>query len=183
MELKLERKGLEKKFYELCLQVVEEQGLDLYGLDYVNGQNLLRLYVENPETKTAQLEDCAKVDRALTPFFETEEWMPEEVTLEVSSPGVYRDVKEAYHFEHLVGERLALTLSNKLTTEDILQGSVTAAEKKLLKDKKITVYLAGFSEEGLEVSAEKESKNVLRIQLENIKRANVEPLWDDIKEH
>jgi ribosome maturation factor RimP len=183
LEIKLERKGIEKKFYELCLQVVEQQGLSLYGLDYVNGQNLLRLFVENPQTKTAQLDDCARVDKALTPFFESEDWMPEEVTLEVSSPGVYRDVKEAIHFKDLIGERLALTLFKKIAEEDIVSGKLDSNDKKLLKDKKIIAYLRDYKEDALEVSADKNSDAKLSIKIENIKRANVEPVWDDIKEN
>lgn len=183
MELKLERKGIEKKFYDLCLQVVKEQGLSLYGLDYINGQNLLRLFVENPQTRTAQLEDCARVDRALTPFFESEEWMPEEVTLEVSSPGVYRDIKEAFLFGELIGERISLNLFRKIEVHKEIESSLSSVEKKLLKDKKVIVYLRAVNDESIKVSAEKESDNCFEISFEDIKKANVEPLWDDIKEN
>lgn len=183
LELKLERKGIEKKFFELCSQVVEQEGLSLYGLDYINGQKLLRLFVENPQTKTAQLEDCARVDKALTPFFESEDWMPEEVTLEVSSPGVYRDIKEAKSFQDSLGERIALTLFHKLTEDAVVKGSLGPAEKKLMKDKKIIVYLQNATDSAIEVSAEKNSESNFKVDFENIKKANVEPLWDDIKDN
>jgi ribosome maturation factor RimP len=184
VDLKLERQGLEKKFFDLCTEIVKNEGLELYGLDYLKGQCLLRLFVQNPETKTAQLEDCAKVDRALTPFVEELEWMPAELTLEVSSPGVYRDIKEAFYFQGLVGERIAFALFEKLSEKDLVADSeLSKSGKKLLNDKKVTVYLNEFSEEYLVVSPEKNDMTRVKINIGNIKKANVEPLWSDISEN
>lgn len=185
MDLKRNRTGIEKKFFELCQSVVNEQGLELYSMDYISGQQLLRLFVQNPETKTAQLDDCAKIDRALTPFIEEEDWMPEELTLEVSSPGVYRDVKEAIAFESLVGERVAMGLHNKISDQDILSsGDLSATGKKLLKDKKVIVWVEAFGDDHIVVKPDggDSEKDRLKINFENIKKANVEPRWEDIKD-
>lgn len=185
MDLKRDRTGIEKKFFDLCQNVVKEQGLELYSMDYISGQQLLRLFVQNPETKTAQLDDCASVDRALTPFIEEEEWMPAELTLEVSSPGVYRDIKEACAFESLVGERVAMGLHNKLTSEDVLSnGELGATGKKLLKDKKVIVWIEAYSDDHLVVRPDgnENEEDRLKVSFENIKKANVEPRWEDIKD-
>ena len=58
MDIVKNRIGVEKKFWELCLSVVQEQGLALYDLEFLPGQKLLRLYIMNPETKSAVIEDC-----------------------------------------------------------------------------------------------------------------------------
>ncbi len=183
MELIKSRTGIEKKFFDLCQKVVGEQGLELYGLDYISGQQLLRLYVQDPGTKTAQLDDCAKVDRALTPFIEEEEWMPQELTLEVSSPGVYRDVKEAILFKDLVGERVVLSLNQKMTSDDVVSsGEISGLVKKLLKDKKVIVWIDSFAEDHMLVKPEENSNELIKVSFENIKKANVEPRWEDIKD-
>ena len=75
--------ALEKKFLEVCAPVVTEQGLELYELEYISGSQLLRLYVENPVSKSANLEDCVKVDRAMTEVVEANNWMPDALVLEV----------------------------------------------------------------------------------------------------
>jgi ribosome maturation factor RimP len=180
LELEKERKGIEKKFFDLCSSVVQEAGYELYGMDYINSQFLLRLFIQDPISKTAGLEDCSKVDRALTPFVEEENWMPEELTLEVSSPGVYRDVKEARWFSEFLNQRFCMVLSKKLELKDFVSESVF--NKKLTGDKKVFLYLKTFDGEKLGMSSKKDGDVELNVLIDNIKKANVEPLWDEIKE-
>ena len=175
---------MEKKFFELCSKLVEENGFSLYGLDYRPGQQLLCLFIENPETKTAVLDDCALIDRAMTPFVEESDWMPEELTLEVSSPGVYRDVFEGMQFADLVGERISFALFPKIE-ETMFVGKGTDKEVKQWKgQKKVIGYLISFSKEDekIVISPSKESEFKVELSLEEVKKANVEPVWDDIKE-
>lgn len=180
MELEKERKGIEKKFFDLCSSVVQEAGYELYGMDYINSQFLLRLFIQDPTSKTAGLEDCSKVDRALTPFVEEESWMPEELTLEVSSPGVYRDVKEAKWFNEFLNQRFCLVLSKKLEPKDFVSENVV--NKKLTGDKKVFLYLKTFDGEKLGMSSKKDGDVEVNVTIDNVKKANVEPLWDEIKE-
>ncbi|MBP9673975.1 MAG: hypothetical protein KBD63_02685 [Bacteriovoracaceae bacterium] len=70
MEREVVRNELEQKFFELCNLVVQEQGLCLYDLFYNASSALLRLFIMNKKTGTALIEDCVKVDSALSPYFE-----------------------------------------------------------------------------------------------------------------
>jgi len=108
------RIGLEQKLYELCLPVVREQGYTLYDLEYVSGTRTLRLYIMDPVSKSAVIEDCVKVDHALSPAFEAATWIPDEVVLEVSSPGVYRHVNSLAHFQAGLGETHSVTIMGQL---------------------------------------------------------------------
>lgn len=174
---------MEKKFFELCSQLVEDHGFSLYGLDYRPGQKLLCLFIENPTTKTAVLEDCVLIDRAMTPFVEEEQWMPSELTLEVSSPGVYRDIFEGRQFSSLIGERVAFHLIPKVDDSMVIQTGSEKGLKKIIGQKKLEVYIIEFDEEAekLIVSPEKESQIRIALKLEQIKKANVEPAWEEIK--
>jgi len=177
----LERQGLEKKFFELCSEIVSEFGLELYALDYLPGSHVLRVFIQNPETKTAVLENCAAVDRKMTPFIEELDWMPSELTLEVSSPGVYRELKEGAHFTEAIGQRLNVAFNRKLAAEDMIEnGNAPSCKKQAIGQKKICASLAEFSQEHAVFDFEGEFK--FKVSLEDIKKANVEPLWEDIKE-
>jgi len=163
--LREERSGMDKKFFELCQKVVSAEGLEIYDLDYLPGSHELRLYIQNPETGTAVIEDCIKIDKAMTPFIEEEEWMPSELTLEVSSPGVYRNLTSLEHFKTVEGQNVQLTLKKKL--DDDLEG----LPKKLKGQKKIIGTLIEVLEEGIAIEIED-----LRIDLkyDEIKKANLE---------
>lgn len=165
MVLREERSGMDKKFFELCQKVVSAEGLEIYDLDYLPGSHELRLYIQNPETGTAVIEDCIKIDKAMTPFIEEEEWMPSELTLEVSSPGVYRNLTSLEHFKTVEGQNVQLTLKKKL--DDDLEG----LPKKLKGQKKIIGTLIEVLEEGIALEIED-----LRIDLkyDEIKKANLE---------
>src|SRR5690606_32231730 len=117
MEINQERSGLEKKFFLMCEPVVQEAGYRLYDLEYITSQKLLRLYIQDPRTGSALIDDCVKVDHALTEPFEKETWIPEDVVLEVSSPGVYRHLANLEHFQMSIGEIIAVVIMGQLSDE------------------------------------------------------------------
>jgi ribosome maturation factor RimP len=166
MELVRDFKGIEKKFFDLCLKIVEEQGLKLYDMEYFGSQKLLRVYIYNQETSTAVIEDCSKVDRAFTPYFETEDWLPE-LTLEVSSPGMFRNLKTREHFDSVVGDRVSVTISKKVDEQQC-----PGFSKKVYKERKFKENLVAVSDEGIELEVEDKK---LFIDWLNIKKANLEP--------
>ncbi len=166
MNLVLERSGLEQKFYELSSKIVSEQSLVLYDMEWVSGPGDLRLFIMDPLTKTATLEDCIRVDRATTSYFESETWMPENVTLEVSSPGLFRELKNLSHFESVIGEDISLVL-NKIISE----AQSLDFPKSLRNNLKLKAKLLEVNNEKIKI----EIKNIiLEIPFEQIKRSNLE---------
>ncbi len=117
MDINRNRTGLEQKFYELTNKIVAECGYELYDMDYIQGSSTLRVFIMDPKTKTAVIDDCVKVDRAFNPYCETEDWIPDDFILEVSSPGVYRSLKAIDHFKLAMGEMIECRISGKLTPE------------------------------------------------------------------
>ena len=150
---------MQKKFYELVEKVVMEKGLCLYDMDYFPGSGELRVFIYSSETKTAQIEDCMAIDRALTPYIDSLDWMPEKLTLEVSSPGIYRSLKSIEHFDLAVGELVCLNLN-------------AAGKKEVeLKNKKLVGELFSYDNKGIEVDFEGRK---LKLPYEYLKSANVE---------
>ena len=116
MFLEEEKKGIEGKFYELCMEVVSSVNLSLYDMEFVKSNKTLRLYIMNENTNTATLEECVSVDRAFSPFIESHAWIPESLVLEVSSPGMFRKLKTYNHFVKAQGAMIDLYLSKDLKT-------------------------------------------------------------------
>jgi len=159
MILKSERVGIQKKFYDLVKGVVNDKNLCLYDLDYFPGNGELKVFIYSSETKTAQIEDCVSIDRALTPFIDSLEWMPEKLTLEVSSPGVYRNLKTLEHFDMAIGELIAINLNS-------------AGRKEFdFKNKNFIGELFSFDQKGIEVDCDGAR---LKIPYEYLKSANIE---------
>jgi ribosome maturation factor RimP len=167
MDINQERSGLEKKFYLMCEPVVQETGYRLYDLEYVTTQKLLRLYIQDPRTGSALIDDCVKVDNALTEPFEKEEWIPEDVVLEVSSPGVYRHLANLEHFKMSIGEILAVVILGQLSEEQ-----TSGAPKGIKGEKKFRGKLLDVGNEDFTI----EVKDFpLKLTYKQVKKVNLDP--------
>lgn len=172
MVLKGPRQGMELRFFELTQKILSENNLELYDLEWHGPSGNLVVYIMNPETKTALLEDCVKVDRAFNPYMETETWIPENFTLEVSSPGLYRELTQVNHFRNVEGEDVQLHLLKKIDEE-----KYPDFPKALRNNMKIKVKLLEADEDGIWIDAKGVRVN---IPYEQIKKANLET---DISNH
>lgn len=174
MDINQERTGLEKKFYLMCDPVVQETGYRLYDLEYVATQKVLRLYIQDPRTGSAVIEDCVKVDNALSPAFETESWIPEDVVLEVSSPGVYRHISTLEHFKMSLGEMIAVVIMGQLSEEQTKD-----APKGIKGEKKFRGKLLAANDEDYTV----ELKNFpLKLTYKQTKKVNLDPDLKSVRE-
>jgi ribosome maturation factor RimP len=170
-----EQSKAELRYREVFEPVVKAQGLEIYDLEYIQGQALVRLYIRNPKTKSATIDECASVDRALSPVFESETWMPEKIVLEVSSPGVTRKLKSLEHFQEAKNENILLHLLKKLSSEDF------DLPKKIKGQNKFVFTLKDISEEELIGLVEDQGeKKEVRVKFNNIKKATIEPDWEKI---
>jgi ribosome maturation factor RimP len=174
MDIHQERSGLEKKFYLMCEPVVQEAGYRLYDLEYVATQKLVRLYIQDSRTGSALIEDCVKVDLALTEPFENEEWIPQDVVLEVSSPGVYRHLAHLEHFKMSIGEMVTVVIMGQLDDEQL-----AGAPKGIKGEKKLRGKLleAGAADYTIEV------KNFpLKLTYKQTKKVNLDPDLKSVRE-
>lgn len=160
-----ERSEIETRFLKLCEEVVAASDLTLYDVEYLDKEQLLRVTIFNPATKTASLDECVQIDRALTDPIDSESWMPEELTLEVSSPGLFRSLNTLAHFEMTIGETVKLLMVKRLESENI--PSPWRGEKKVI------AKLLAANEKEITVSGPDGSSEV-SFTYEEIRKANLE---------
>ncbi len=164
--LETELNEIEKKFLELCLKVVSDSELDLYDFCYNPASGLLQVFIEDKSTGTALIEDCVKVDRGFDPYVE-EEWLPANFTLEVSSPGVYRNLVTVKHFESALNQPITLNLKKRF--EEVV--GLETCPKKFKGQKKVKVRLISQDESALTVRFDKVNYT---LPFETIKNANLD---------
>lgn len=167
MDINSERSGLEKKFFLMCEPVVQEAGYRLYDLEYIAGQKLVRLYIQDPRTGSALIEDCIKVDNALSPAFETEAWIPDEIVLEVSSPGVFRHITNLEHFKMSLNEMVLVVIMGQLSDEQTAGAPKGIKGEKKFRGKLVEVNPADFV---IEVKG-----FPLKLTYQQVKKVNLDP--------
>lgn len=166
MELVKRRSGLEEKFYNLVTEVIPTTGLELYEMTYNPSNATLVVFIVDPETNTAVIEDCVKVDRAFSEPFEELSWIPENIRLEVSSPGMYRRLYCLAHFEKALDSRVSVNISNKATLDESLP-------KRILSMNPLVGELVEVKEDK-EIVLNIEDSQVT-VSFADIKKANLEP--------
>lgn len=89
----------------------------------------LRVRIDRPGSSPGHgvtVDDCATVSRALEPWLDAREDLPERYVLEVSSPGVDRPLVRDRDYERFRGERVAVK------GHDVLAGRARRLEGELL---------------------------------------------------
>ena len=99
---------------EIVKQIVEDNGFRLYDIEITeeDGHKYYRIYIQKPDGSSVNLDECALINRIISPIFDVEEPMSDAYFLEVSSPGVERPLKTPEHFKNSVGEKVKLKLDD-----------------------------------------------------------------------
>ena len=59
MDLHKQRNSLEEKFYGLAQDIVHSHELELYDMEYIGAQSLLRVFIIDPKTKSESRRNAA----------------------------------------------------------------------------------------------------------------------------
>ena len=104
---------LEEKVEKLLKGMIESLGYELYDVEYVKeGKNyFLRIYIDKPEG--IDLNDCEKVNDAISDRLDEANYIKEPYFLEVSSPGVERVLRRDKHLEQNKGKEIEIKLFKK----------------------------------------------------------------------
>ena len=118
--------------------LVKECGVTLYDTELVteNDHKIYRIYITSEEPVT--LDKCTEVTKIISPILDLEPPVSGEYFLEVSSPGIDRQLKSIDHFKHSVGDLVKIKLSD---------GSKLKAKILGVEDNTVTLYDKGTKEE------------------------------------
>lgn len=105
--------NIEEKVEKLVKPIIEKIGYELYDVEYAKeGKNyFLRIFIDNE--KGIDLNDCEKVNDAITDILDEANYIKEQYFLEVSSPGVERVLRKDKHLEQNIGEQINVKLFKK----------------------------------------------------------------------
>ena len=151
---------LEKELEKIIEPIVNELGYSLYDIEYVKeGKEwFLRLYIDNE--KGIDLDDCEKVSNAVSDELDKVDPIESAYSLEVSSCGLERRLREKKHYAAALQKEVEI-------------GLFRAIEKA----KKIIGKLEEVDDEKIVVIDEK--KNKIEINFDNISNAKILFNWEE----
>lgn len=115
---------IETNVENLIKPIVEGIGYKLYDVIYEKeGKDyFLRIFIDNE--KGISLEDCEKVNNAITGVLDEKDYIKEQYFLEVSSPGVERILRKDWQIKENIGQNVEVKLFKPLNGEKVITGTL-----------------------------------------------------------
>ena len=134
------REDYEQRTEKLLMPIIEANNFELVDVEYVKEAGIwyLRAYIDKEGGFT--VDDCELVSRRLSDLLDEEDFIPDSYILEVSSPGLGRQLKKEKDFARSIGEEVEVKLY-----------------KAINKQKEFTGFLIDYDEEKLVIEFEDES--------------------------
>ena len=132
------RETYEAKATEMLTPIVKDKGVEIYDVEYVNeaGEWYLRAYIDKEGGVT--IDDCEAVSRAFSDALDADDFIEEAYYLEVSSPGLGRQLKKDSHFAKSIGMEVELKTYKPIEKKKEFSGILKAFDEN-----NITVEIDG----------------------------------------
>jgi ribosome maturation factor RimP len=107
---------LEQKIADLIAPAIIEMGFRLVLVEQTSedGQAILRIMAEDPETSNLLLDDCAAISRHVGALLDVENLISGVYRLEISSPGIDRPLIILSDFENALGSEAKIEIAPPL---------------------------------------------------------------------
>lgn len=130
----------EQKTEQLVEPLVRKNNFELVDVEYVKegGNWFLRVFID--KEGGISVDDCELVSRALSDLLDEKDFIPDSYVLEVSSPGLGRQLKKDKDFDRSMGEEVEIKLY-----------------KPIDKQKELVGYLKGYNSEAITIELDDES--------------------------
>jgi ribosome maturation factor RimP len=117
-----------EKITEMAQRVAVSEGLTLVDVQLKGGRGsqLLRVYIDKPEGISHA--DCQLVSEQLSAMLDVEDPFPGSYTLEVSSPGLDRELVKAGDFAHFAGRKARVVVREPVDNQKVLEGRLAGFE-------------------------------------------------------
>lgn len=124
----MSKQTVNEKIAEIAAGIAEKNGLELVQSQVVgSGKSLtIRIFVDKPDGVTH--EDCSSVSRQLDTILDTEDFIPSAYLLEVSSPGLERELYSLRDFKRFSGNMAKVKTSQTVDGQKNFRGRIVAVE-------------------------------------------------------
>ena len=128
------KKSIKETVREAVQPVITELGYDIWDITYSKVGADYHLEITIDSEAGINIEDCEKVHRAIDPILDECDPIEGFYYLDVSSPGVERELRTEMHISRSVGEKVRAKLFAQKDGKRVITGILSAFE-----DGKITI--------------------------------------------
>lgn len=131
--------SLEKKIEDLVKPIIENLGYKVYDVMYQKEgkDNYLRIFID--KESGIDLNDCEKVNDSINDILDEKDYIKAQYYLEISSPGLERNLRRDEQFLESIGKKVEVHLYNSVNKSKVITGILNEFNEKdiLIDDIKI----------------------------------------------
>ncbi len=128
----VEERKVEERVKKLIEPLLRSMGYKLFDVEFRRERGwTLRVIID--KEGGISLKDCELVSRRLSPLLDVEDPIPFPYLLEVSSPGLNRELKKPEHFNFFKGKPVRLILKEEVQGKREIEGKIGEVKEGLLR--------------------------------------------------
>jgi len=136
--MKKNQKNIAQTVKELIQPTADELGYLLWDVEYLKegSKMILRITLDKPSAnginpedtghETIRIDDCERMHRAIDPILDEADPIEDAYNLEVSSPGIERDLRISEHYDASIGKEVEFRLFTQLGGRKVITGILAA---------------------------------------------------------
>lgn len=123
------KENYERRAEQLLIPLMEQNNFELVDVEYIKevGNWYLRAYID--KEGGISVDDCELVSRAFSDLLDAEDFIQDAYILEVSSPGLGRQLKKEKDFARSIGVEIEVKLYKAIDKQKEFTGILTAYDK------------------------------------------------------
>ena len=168
------KKLIDQRIREIAAQVAEENNLELVHAQIAGANKSLTVRVFIDKQNGVTHDDCSLVSRQIETILDAEDFIPGNYILEVSSPGLERELYSLKDFEKFAGSLAKVKTNLAIDGQKNFRGRIAAVENEeiVFEDKTkgtVNFPFSAVAKANLEIDLEQELKGSEKLKLESEK--------------
>jgi ribosome maturation factor RimP len=162
-EIGMDRPSIEERLCRIAETVAEKCGFELVNAEKLGGGKALTVRVFIDKAGGISHDDCALFSRAFGELLDSEDLFPASYLLEVSSPGLERELYSLRDFAKYSGNLARVKTSRAIDGQKVFRGRIEGVEGETIRfnDKRRGIVVFAFAEvakANLEIDLDEELK-------------------------
>lgn len=169
MAMKMKRDELQRHLEQLAESVAAVAGVEIFEVELKGSgaARLLRVTIDKPEGVT--LDDCAAVSREMEAILDAEDTIQTPYELQVSSPGIERELRKSRDWERFQGKKARVVLKQPVLNQS-MEGDLKTFDGTI-------AHVASDETGSHTVTIELTNGREVTFPLEQVERANLKFEW------
>ena len=150
----MENSSIEAGIRQIAKDAAAESGVEFVHTEILGSKRnmTVRVYIDKPGGVT--LEDCSIVSKRMEAVLDADDLIPSAYLLEVSSPGLERELYSIEDFARFIGQRVKVKLSEAISGQKVFIGNIAKVE-------------------GSEIAIEEKTRGVISFPYDKVVKANL----------